>query len=510
MSVTEGLDPALVREVAAHLADQAGRADDVSTSGTAMLRVLDGCWAGGDVEDFARGWQQAAPSISAAARALRSAADDLERQVADQEGASGGRAPSVPVARESPDRPWWQDTWEGAGDLADDLLGAGEEALDTVADGAEWLGDRAEDGLDWLGDRGDEAGRWLGDRASDLVAGLSRYGESVAHTFVRLAEAADHHLDLFTDVFTQGRWPRLSEVVASTLLLGGSVANLAGALLTGRDLDLLDDGTGTVTGSTELSTSGSVDGHPALRRPISLAEIMLGTTDAYAVEGSIRVTQVTQPDGSTAYVVATPGTQSWGPTTGSNTFDLTGNLVAMSGQQSAAMQAVQEAMAQAQIPPDAPVMLVGHSQGGIVTTALLEDPAFTSRYDITHSLTYGAPADTFDTDPSVLRLDLQHASDAVPRLDLGDSLYDPLVPLVPLPNLDQLAHGNGPGATTVTLPDPAGPLDLAGNHSHAAYADSVAASQDPAVAAYEASLAAFLAEDGAVVTGTDYEVGRED
>lgn len=510
MSLTEGLDPERVREIAGRLADQGARTEDVSRSGTSMLRLLQGVWEGPDLEDFSRRWELAVPRVDEAAQGLRATAADLERQAADQEAASDGgggtQGSPQPVAKDE-DKPWWEDAWDGITDFGEDLLELGEDVVDTVGDGLEWLGDRVEDGLDWLGDRVEDAVDWVGSAASSIVDFVKDAVRPVVDSFTRFTDQLGNVADVFMDAFAEGRFPSYSEVVASSILAGAAFANFLNTLQ-GRDIHTLDDGTGTVGEHTDLSLTESVDGHPPLREPSSLDEILRSTTDAYQVDGTVRITTVTQPDGTTAYIVNTPGTESWSPNAGDNPLDLTGNLAAMSEQPSAAMEAVTAAMEAAGIPPDAPVLLVGHSQGGIINTALISDPAFTDRFNVTHSVTYGSPVDTFDTDQSVQQLNIQHESDLVPMLDLGDASYVPGNPF-PVPNPEQAANGNGPSATTVTLPNPGAWYDPAANHDHSSYADSVAASDDPAIAAYEASLSAFLAQQGTEVSGSDYEVVRE-
>lgn len=111
-------------------------------------------------------------------------------------------------------------------------------------------------------------------------------------------------------------------------------------------------------------------------------------------------------------------------------------------------------------------------------------------------------------------LELQHAGDVVPRLDMGDSLYtpNPSFPAVPVqPGVPGGYDQAGPQHTTVTLPNPGSALDVAGNHSHSNYSASIAGSQDPGLLAYEQQLreAGFLSGNASNTSAVDIQVGRQ-
>jgi pimeloyl-ACP methyl ester carboxylesterase len=64
------------------------------------------------------------------------------------------------------------------------------------------------------------------------------------------------------------------------------------------------------------------------------------------------------------------------------------------------------------------VVLVGHSQGGILAAALASDPAFTRRHRVTHVVTSGAPVGLLPVPPITAVLSVERGDDPVPRLDL--------------------------------------------------------------------------------------------
>ena len=68
--------------------------------------------------------------------------------------------------------------------------------------------------------------------------------------------------------------------------------------------------------------------------------------------------------------------------------------------------------------PADPVVLVGHSQGGILAAALASDPGFTRRNRVSHVVTSGSPVALFPVPPTTRVLSVERGDDPVPRLDL--------------------------------------------------------------------------------------------
>lgn len=112
------------------------------------------------------------------------------------------------------------------------------------------------------------------------------------------------------------------------------------------------------------------------------------------------------------YVVYIPGTQSWGPKPGVNPFDLTSNLSAISKTGFAGSErAVEAAMQQAGIKADSKVLLVGHSQGGLIAANI------STRYAGSRVVTFGAPLGLLAGELSAPTLAVEHRADPVPQLD---------------------------------------------------------------------------------------------
>ncbi len=138
--------------------------------------------------------------------------------------------------------------------------------------------------------------------------------------------------------------------------------------------------------------------------------------------GRVRVVQVPQPDGSSAWILQLPGTQQWRPSARSNPLDLTSDVRLMAQQTAVLTRAAAEALDQAMTAAGRtgsrdPVMLVGHSLGGIAAASLACSAEFTTAHRVTHVVTAGSPIARFPVPPDVSVLSLEHRQDAVPHLE---------------------------------------------------------------------------------------------
>ena len=199
--------------------------------------------------------------------------------------------------------------------------------------------------------------------------------------------------------------------------------------------------------------------------------------------GRVRVLETTRADGGSAWVVIVPGTQEWSPRAGENPFDLTTDVRALTGDATVAAAGVSLALSRARAQsgragPDDPVLLVGHSQGGILAAALASDPAFRRSNRVTHLVTSGAPIGLFAVPATTRVLSVEHADDPVPRLDL-----------TPNPA--------GDAWTTIVAPAGTRPVDV-DRHRLAAYVRTVRVAEGAprgtvaGLDAWQASAGAFL------------------
>ncbi|KUM36964.1 hypothetical protein AR539_06390 [Arthrobacter sp. EPSL27] len=474
-----------------HLAKELSRASRsfAQLSGNLTPVIAVSPWRGPDGEQFRSDWKNHSRMLLATSEALRAAADAVREHVRQQQEASSGRAgvSQTGVSQAG-----------GSGSTATPLPagGASGSASGGLWDGAGQFIDTVGDGLGWLADRASQAAANLADAGGDVVGELVDAG------------------GLGWEFLTTGEPPSVTELIAggTGLLAAGINAGVSASTVGLLHPHLLDDGS-PVAGDPQAVGVGAGPAQNGYRNtpiPSSLAQIMGGVTAAYEDGGyagtpdaAVRITAVDKGNGP-AYIVTIPGTSEWNVRSGSNPLDTVGNLASASGTLSTASQAVTMAMRQAGIPDGAPVMLVGHSQGGMTAANLAADAGFRGQFNVTNVMTYGSPIDSTRIPGSVDTLALQHPFDVVPRLDLGNA--KPGAPgLVGWPSSS--------GATVVTLPGPpgAGPGDVLGNHDYNAYAASVAANESSgALAAYRnaPSTQAFITSDPGQVRSTTSGIGR--
>jgi len=185
------------------------------------------------------------------------------------------------------------------------------------------------------------------------------------------------------------------------------------------------------------------------------------------------------------WVVSVPGTADWSSIAGRTPLDLTGNIRLMAGERSAGMAGVVQAMRTIGVRKGEPVLLVGHSQGGLIAAALAADPKVRREFTVSHVLTSGAPVASIPVPAEVQVLSIEHSDDMVPRLD-GSANHD------------------RPNWITVTAPAPTAglpavertePLLAHRAQLYQSTAERVDRSTDPSILVWRAGLAPFL--DGA-------------
>lgn len=504
-----GQDPEKVRELAQKLEDGAAELESVKQVASVAVWSFDG-W--GPVVDHMRDeWEsQHAPMLANVAESLSSYAQKAKANADAQDDTSnsldgGGGSPFAGVSTQGSANSGGDDDGGGPldwlGDRAGDLWDAGGDAVD-------WVGDRASDTAGWIGDRatdlwdaGSDAVGWLGDRGSDALGWIGDRASAIGGAFQNVGDSGLQLWDATGGAILDGEWPRTTEVLASTIRLAGATvgAGLTTATVGMWDPKVFDDGDPYAGDPTPVEQP---------RPPASIADVARGVTDSYeAGEGNVRITTVEGPNGPRV-IVNVPGTEAWNPAAGDNPMDLTGNLVTAGGSRSTMSEAVMLAMQNADIPPGAEVMMIGHSQGGMTVADLTSDPAFVQQYNVTHAMTYGSPIDSAHIDPSVSVLEMQHQHDVVPRLDLGDSRF----PFLPGGQNESANH------TSVTFDDPGSAFNAMANHDHSeAYPTSMGSTSDPGYLAYEQSLreSGFLVdvdENGnstVPISGQDVRVGRQ-
>lgn len=233
---------------------------------------------------------------------------------------------------------------------------------------------------------------------------------------------------------------------------------------------------------------------PDLAAPGSVADIVRGIEATEALGGGAVAIQQIGTGDDARYIVYIPGTSDITPWS-TNPSDWHSNFTVAGGEAADSMRAVEMAMSAAGIPADAPVMLTGHSQGGIVAMALASSPEFARRFRVTHVVTTGAPVAMFAAPPSVQSLHFEHTEDIVPALDLkangnaaNQTTFSHSISQSPEPRMRQLGQ------------------ELLSAHSlegYAATAELAESGVSTSVDAFVASASGFFAP-GAEVTTTAY------
>jgi pimeloyl-ACP methyl ester carboxylesterase len=121
--------------------------------------------------------------------------------------------------------------------------------------------------------------------------------------------------------------------------------------------------------------------------------------------------------GQAEWVVYIGGTVSWNPEATAEPWDLTSNLAAVAdsgspNSGSGSYRAVVQAMEQAGIGADDPVIMVGHSQGGLVAAQVAASGTFSTAA----IATFGAPTAQLDLPPGIPVVFVEHSDDLVPAL----------------------------------------------------------------------------------------------
>ena len=140
--------------------------------------------------------------------------------------------------------------------------------------------------------------------------------------------------------------------------------------------------------------------------------------EAGGTPGTIGVERLERADGSRAWVVAIPGTQAATDLgAGPNPMDMGTNLRLMAGTADDGTELVVRALDRAGVRPGEPVLLAGHSQGGMVAMALAGSAAFRARYTVAAVLTAGSRVASQVVPSTTPVLHLEHRQDLVPALD---------------------------------------------------------------------------------------------
>ena len=193
----------------------------------------------------------------------------------------------------------------------------------------------------------------------------------------------------------------------------------------------------TEDGAEQLASTYGDDGTPHVEvldidlpgsssQPTSLVDLIehLGEVAALSdnpdspLNGTIEVQTITGADGEVRHIVYLPGTDDiatlpW--TQDGDVRDMGTNLQLVAGQTDTYQEGILQAMQDAGVRPGEPVLVVGHSQGGMEAAAIL---AGDHGYDVTDVVTAGSPTAHVNGFPEGSHVtSLEQHGDVVPLLD---------------------------------------------------------------------------------------------
>ncbi|MFC4243932.1 hypothetical protein ACFOYW_11145 [Gryllotalpicola reticulitermitis] len=197
-------------------------------------------------------------------------------------------------------------------------------------------------------------------------------------------------------------------------------------------------------------------------------------------EPQVRVERYLSAEGDARWVVYVAGTSDWGIVPGDEPWDDTSNVVGLAGRSAGSTRATVAALREAGWRPGEAVLPVGHSQGGIVATAL----AASAFAPVPMLVTFGSPTAGVAVPRRTLDVAVEHRDDPVPALGGSARLDDSRL----------LVRETAPKA---------GPRDGLASHSMPGYgltAQAMDASTDERLVAARATLAQFTGGGQAEVT----------
>ncbi len=155
-----------------------------------------------------------------------------------------------------------------------------------------------------------------------------------------------------------------------------------------------------------------------VRPPAGVADLARRIPRAGAGAPQVKIENYGTP-GHAAWAVYVGGTTDWNAVATDEPWDLTANVAALAGQNAGSFAAVMQAMQAAGIDRYDPVVIAGHSQGGLVATQVAASGAFSVRA----VATFGAPETRVPVPNGVATLTVEHTDDVVTALG-GASLVD--------------------------------------------------------------------------------------
>lgn len=325
--------------------------------------------------------------------------------------------------------------------------------------------------------------RQLCNRAYDYIEAVAALIQQMFDALGRLLQLLHSLIPLIVEGVqwlreTYGELLRVASPLAGALVggpIGGALAGIIGGAASDllaadprvTELNPLDLTKGQLEARKDANGQTSIDSLADLITANGRVDLM-GEAD----RGVIDIMRIEDENGEIHWIVALPSTQDWGLLKGvmdedrwndmlaeyppTNDLDSNVALMLMDNPWMATQyeRAVNQAMADAGIPPGAAVVYTGFSQGGIMAATLATNES--SPYTTIGVVTNGSPISGFDIPRSVQVVRFEHDGDIVPHLtidpqDLGTGNWkppppDPDVVHLPAPNYEgeygQVPHNN--------------------------------------------------------------------
>jgi hypothetical protein len=262
----------------------------------------------------------------------------------------------------------------------------------------------------------------LGSFAAGAILSGAIRGRSPGEVLGELGAWARSHAAVLTDSVTvalvKGAMHSSDDVLGGLLqlpepvvrMLGEEGIDIAGLSTTALAVTVLGRSAGLLL-EGPVVVSRSTTGHTT--PPRSLAG-RVGRIPQPGANGGdqIRIDRYSTPGQPDRFEVYVAGTVDSSIASGDEPWDMTSNITAIAGGSAASVVAVQAAMAQAGITASSPVVLTGHSQGGLVAATV----AATGQYNVQGVVTFGAPTGFIEIPATVPVLNVRHTDDIVPAL----------------------------------------------------------------------------------------------
>lgn len=157
----------------------------------------------------------------------------------------------------------------------------------------------------------------------------------------------------------------------------------------------------------QVGPSATVNAPSSIR---VMQQRLLATADL--ANGTIRIESWVE-GGRRHFIVYLPGTQDWSPIVGRNPINLPSNFQAFAGLNADSLTALRLALSKVGATTGDEIIMVAHSQGGLVAANLAQHP---SGFNVSSILSFGAPMVGVGALAGTAVLALENRTDAVPLL----------------------------------------------------------------------------------------------